>query len=486
MSADSAILVFGGLLLVSVLASKASARLGVPALLLFLAVGMLAGSDGPGGIVFDYPHAAQGLGVIALAFILFAGGLETGWSDFRSVLRESLLLATAGVVITAGLTGWIAIHLMGLAPLEGLLLGAVVSSTDAAAVFGILRSRNTGLSARLGALLEAESGSNDPMAVFLTIGLIELIQNPSAPAAALPVLFLRQMLIGAAAGYGAGRLMPVVLNRLRLEAEGLHPVLTVAMVLVLYGGVAWTGGNGFLAVYLAGILLGNSKFLFKRSLLRFHDGLAWLMQIAMFLTLGLQVFPSRLPAVAVSGIAIALFLMLAARPAAVFLVLAFSRLSLRERALVSWVGLRGAAPIVLATFPLVAGLRQADLIFNVVFFIVLASALIQGTTIPFAVRVLGLAAGSARTMADPFDRIARGGRDLVEVVVSAGSPADGKSLLELGLPLGALVLLITKPGGEGLIPRGSTPIEAGDKLTVLAASAQIGTVKDLTGHVDGA
>ena len=486
MSAESAILVFGGLLLVSVLASKASARLGVPALLLFLAIGMLAGSDGPGGIVFDYPHAAQGLGVVALAFILFAGGLETGWADFRSVLRESLLLATAGVVITAGLTGWIAIRLVGLPPLEGLLLGAVVSSTDAAAVFGILRSRNTGLGARLGALLEAESGSNDPMAVFLTIGLIELIQNPSASPAALPLLFLRQMLIGAAAGYGAGRLMPVVLNRLRLEAEGLHPVLTVAMVLVLYGGVAWAGGNGFLAVYLAGILLGNSKFLFKRSLVRFHDGLAWLMQIAMFLTLGLQVFPSRLPAVAVSGIAIALFLMLAARPAAVFLVLAFSRLSVRERALVSWVGLRGAAPIVLATFPLVAGLRQAELIFNVVFFIVLASALIQGTTIPLAVRVLGLATGSARTTADPFDRIARGGRDLVEFVVGAGSPADGKSLLELGLPLGALVLLITKPGGEGLIPRGSTPIEAGDKLTVLAANPQIEAVRNLTGRVDGA
>src|SRR5574340_366630 len=326
----------GLLLLAAVAASKASERLGVPALLVFLAIGMLAGSDGPGGIEFDHPHLAQFLGSVALAFILFAGGLDTRWPEVKSVLSESVLLSTAGVVLTAVLTGWFAAYLLHVPFLNALLLGAVVSCTDAAAVFSVLRSRNLDLQPRLRSLLEVESGSNDPMAVFLTIALIALLSQPGATALDLPLLFLRQMGLGTLVGYAAGKLLSFAVNRINLEYEGLYPVLTVALVLVTYGAAAIAGGNGFLAVYLAALVMGNSDFLHKRSLVRFHDGIAWLMQIAMFLVLGLQVFPSRLPSVAVAGLAIAGFLMFAARPAAVMLLLTFSRLGWRERLLVAW------------------------------------------------------------------------------------------------------------------------------------------------------
>jgi len=464
------------LLLASVLASKASGRFGVPALLMFLVVGMLAGSDGPGGIAFDYPRAAQSLGIVALALILFAGGLDTRWPNVRPVFREGLLLSTLGVALTAFLVAVCARLLLGVTFLEGMLLGSIVSCTDAAAVFGILRSQNLSLPVRLRSLLEFESGSNDPMAVFLTIGIITLITVPGFGPARFALLFVQQMAVGGALGYGMGKLMVFAVNRLDLQYEGLYPAVTLALVLLTYGLAGMLGGNGFLAVYLAAIILGNSDFLHKRSLIRFHDGLAWLMQIAMFLTLGLQVFPSHLPSIMGPGLVVALFLIFVARPASVLLLLVGSALRRRERVLVSWVGLRGAAPIVLATFPMLAGIARAGLLFDMVFFIVLTSALIQGTSIGWIAARLRLAAPSGQPRIDPFELVSNGQRDILEIAVAPSSPTSGKRIVDLALPPNTLVLLVDR-GGTHIIPRGGTLLAAGDRVLVLAAKEQMPAVE---------
>jgi cell volume regulation protein A len=382
------------LLLLSVTGSLASARIGVPALILFLVIGMMAGSDGPGGIQFDYPALTQSLGVVALSFILFAGGYDTDWQRTRPIVWHAVPLSTLGVFITAFLVGWFANVFLGFTWLEGMLLGSIVSSTDAAAVFAVLRSRGIRLRGRLKELLELESGSNDPMAVFLTTGIIGLLQDASRSWGDLVVMFVIQMTVGTIVGYGLGRAMVAVVDRIRLEYGGLYAVLSLSLVLFTYGITASVGGNGFLAVYLAGIYMGNSKFRHKRSLKGFHEGLAWLMQILMFLTLGLQVFPSHLVPVLGTGLLLSLFLMVIARPVATFALMWFSGMTVREQTLIAWVGLRGAVPIILATFPLVAGLPQADLIFHLVFFIVLTSVVLQGTSIPLVARWLAVDNGS--------------------------------------------------------------------------------------------
>jgi cell volume regulation protein A len=479
-SIEQLLLVASVLLILSILASKTSGALGVPALLVFLLIGMVAGSDGPGGIYFDDARLAQSLGVVALATILFAGGLDTEWHSVRPVLGRALALATFGVLMTAALLGGFVSSVLGYALLDGLLLGAIVSSTDAAAVFAVLRSRNVSLKGPLKPLLELESGSNDPMAVFLTTGLIRLVTIPGASVAELAPAFVVQMALGAAAGYGLGRLMIVLVNRLRLEYEGLYPVLTLSFVLLTYSATAVLGGNGFLAVYVAGLVMGSHDFIHKRSLTRFHDGLAWLMQIAMFLTLGLLVFPSRLPAVIDVGLLVSLFLMFVARPVSVFLTLSVTRMPFREQAMVAWVGLRGAVPIILATFPLVAGVPRADHIFNLVFFIVLTSVLLQGTSIPLVTRWLGVAAPLPATPSILPEALAS--RDLkaslVELAVPRDSAASGRQVVELGLPEGALIVLI-KRGDEMLVPSGGTLIAADDSLLVVGEPHIITRVRAL-------
>lgn len=380
------------LILVSIIANKFSERLGVPALLIFLIVGMLAGSEGPGGIPFNDPAVAQMIGIIALAYILFAGGFDTRWDEVQPIFWPGIALSTVGVVLTAVCLGVFASVVLGLSPLTGFLLGAVVSSTDAAAVFSVLRMARARLKGNLRPFLEFESGSNDPMAVFLTTSVIALILTPGSSALTLVPMFVQQMVVGGLLGYGMGRGIVFFINRLKLESEGLYPVLTLAMVLMIYGLTATLGGNGFIAVYVSGLVMGNSIFVYKKSLIRFHDGIAWLMQIVMFLALGLLVFPSDLVRVIVPGLLIAFFLLLVARPVAVFITLLPWKMPLNEKVLVSWVGLRGAVPIILATYPLVAGVPDAALIFNIVFFIVLISALIHGTSIPTVARWLGLAA----------------------------------------------------------------------------------------------
>lgn len=475
----------------SIAASKLSVIAGVPALLLFLGLGMLAGSDGPGGLYFDYPWETQSIGVLALAFILFSGGLDTRWREIRPVLRPGLILSTAGVMFTALSVAVFATLVLQLSFLEGLLLGAIISSTDAAAVFAILRGKNVYLKGRLKPLLELESGSNDPMAVFFTIGVIQLLLNPAQSPLSLIPLFVLQMGLGAIMGYVAGRLGLQVINRVRLEYDGLYPVLTVAFVLLTYGGTALIGGNGFLAVYLAGLMLGRSSFIHKRSLTHFHDSLAWLMQIAMFVTLGLQVYPSRLPSVAVDGVLTAIFLIVVARPLSVWVALAFSGFTFREKLFIGWVGLRGAAPIVLATFPLLAGFGQSDTIFHLVFFIVLTSVLLQGTLIMPVARLLGVYDPAGQPPLSPLAYVMNDtsiSNDLAELVVSEHSGAVGCQILDLNLPAGALIMLIGR-GNDLLVPRGDTRLLAGDRVLLVASApirSQLQQFLEATPGSDGA
>lgn len=466
------------ILLLSVLASKVSDRFGVPALVLFLALGMLVGSDGPGGIYFDDAVLAQFLGAAALALILFSGGLDTNWRDVRPVLRYGLALATLGVLLTALAFGVFAHYVLGLSLLEGLLLGSIVSSTDAAAVFSVLRSRNVSLKGQLKPLLELESGSNDPMAALLTVGFVQMLSQPDLSPVSLVLLFGLQMPLGALAGYVMGKGIVFLVNRLKLGYEGLYPALTLALVLVTYSLTNLIGGNGFLAVYLAGILVGNREFLHKRSLLRFHDGMAWLMQIAMFLTLGLLVFPSRLVPVIGQGLLAAAWLLFVARPLSVFLCLWPTALRRNEKIFIAWVGLRGAVPIVLATFPLLAKTPHAELMFNMVFFVVLTSVLVQGTSLPFVARWLHLDAPRVPQHVFPLEYNPVSGlkSELKELTLPANSPAIGQSLVALRLPPEFLIVLIAR-GNEYLVPNGGTTLAAGDTLLVLADGEAFGRVK---------
>jgi len=466
MSLEQALAIAAVLLLLSILASKASGRLGVPALLLFLALGMLAGSEGIGGIWFDNASAAQHLGVIALAFILFSGGLETEWRFVRRSAARAGSLATVGVVVTTLLVAAFAKQFAGLTFAQGLLLGAIVSSTDAAAVFSVLRGKGVRLPDDAVATVELESGSNDPMAVFLTTALLQWIAMPSMSVGPLLLHFVWQMSFGAVAGIGIGRLAVRLANRLRLEQPGLYPVMSIAVVLLSYGATSLLGGNGFLAVYVAGITMAHRNFIQRRSLTRFHDGVAWLMQIAMFVTLGLLVFPSHLPPVAGVSLGVAAFLIFIARPIAVFIALAASRMTVREKLLISWVGLRGAVPIVLATFPLIAHAPMAEAIFDIVFFIVFASVAVQGTTIPAVARLLGFEGEQQRPM--PEARLTgRAESTLVTLEVDRASCAANRRVVDLDWPRDALILVLYR-GDDFSVPNGATEIAAGDRLIVLA------------------
>lgn len=457
------------LLLLSVLASKVSDRFGIPALLLFLALGMLAGSDGPGGIYFDDAALSQFIGIVALNLILFAGGLETEWRDIRPVLKEGVILSSLGVLLTALIVGLVAQILLGFTLLQGLLLGAIVSSTDAAAVFSILRSKSLGLKGKLRPLLELESGSNDPMAVFLTVGLIQLLTQPEFQFNNLVFSFVLQIVVGIAMGFVFGKLIAFLANRLHLGFEGLYPVLTLSVVFLTYSLTSAAYGNGFLAVYLAGIVAGHQDFVHRRSLIRFHNGMAWLMQIAMFLTLGLLVFPSRLIPIVGTGLLVAAALIFLARPVSIFLSLAFSKFDLRERAFVSWVGLRGAVPIILATFPLISGLPEADSIFHIVFFIVLTSTLLQGTSLPYFAKWLKVDAPVENKPIYPIEFTPVSGfkNELKELPIRPNSPFTEKSIVELGLPAEFLVVLIVR-NQEFIMPSGGIKLLEDDTLIVLA------------------
>jgi len=473
-------LIGGVLIALSAVASKLSERIGVPALLVFLGIGMMAGSDVLGLVYFDDPHLANAIGTVALAYILYSGGLDTRWPVVRQVVGRGLLLASVGVVLTAAILGSVAWLALGFSFQAGLLLAAIVSSTDAAAVFAVLRSRGVSLKGRLRPLLELESGSNDPMAVFLTLGILDLLMNPGLAWPSLIIRFVLQMSLGAGVGLGLGWVLARALNRVRLDYEGLYPVLSFSLVPLVFGSSAVLGGNGFLSVYIAGIVVGNKDILHRRSLMRFHDGLGWLMQIGMFLTLGLLVFPSRLPDVMSIGLLISGVLIFAARPLAVYACLLGSDFSWRERTLVGWTGLRGAVPIVLATFPLMAGYPESELVFDVVFFVVCLSVLLQGPSLMLVARWLGVDMPLDAKPPYPleFDRVEGLRGETREFEVLPNSKADSKRIMDLGLPPNVLVLLIRR-GREFLVPSGQTTLQSRDTLLVLAEQEALESARRL-------
>jgi cell volume regulation protein A len=396
------LLVSGILLALGVLSSKLSERIGVPALLMFLLLGMLAGSEGLGGIYFDSPEIAQTIGTLALVVILFAGGLDTSWSAIKPVLVPGMILATFGVLITAGVLAcfvWLIladydtfqIGLSGIGWMEALLLAAIVSSTDAAAVFSVFRTSPVQPTPRLRSLLECESGSNDPMAVLLTTTLLGIMVGQTSSTGAIILSLLSELLLGSAVGLLLGHTAVWLIKHARLSSPGLYPVLVLSAGLCTFGLAYLVHGNGFLAVYVAGVVIGNGVPRSQRRLvLTFHDGLSWVCQITMFIALGLLVFPSQLVPVAGVSVVIALFLILVARPLSVFICLLPFSFKTNEKAYTSWVGLRGSVPIVLATFPASYGIAGAEVIFNVVFFIVLTSMLLQGLTLVRSARWLGV------------------------------------------------------------------------------------------------
>ena len=463
------ILLIGSLLLFLSLVASKTTKYGIPTLILFLAVGMLAGSDGFGGIVFNDPGIAKFIGSVALSFILFSGGLETRWNDIKPVLWQGVSLSTIGVIITASVVGVIVSILTDFSIVEGLLLGAIVSSTDAAAVFSILRSKGLGLKGNLRPLLELESGSNDPMAYFLTIMFTLLLSDKDASIISLVVLFFRQMIIGALAGYFMGILMAKILNWIKLEFEGLYSVLLITLVLFTFSFTYTVGGNVFLAVYISGCTLGNRAFIHKKSLTKHFDGQAWLMQIVMFLTLGLLVFPSHIVPYIGIGFLISVVLILLARPLGVFISLMFFKTGFRKKLFISWVGLRGAVPIVLATYPLTAGIDKAGTIFNLVFFISVTSVLIQGTTLPLVARFLSLSLPvnlKKKSVADL--ELAWKTKSIFSTVsIEPGSSCIGKTVVDLNLPSSIVIALIER-NNKFIIAEGATTINAEDKLYVMA------------------
>jgi potassium/hydrogen antiporter len=463
------ILLIGSVLLIASLFASRTAKYGIPTLILFLLVGMLAGSDGPGGISFNNPEAAKFIGSIALSFILFSGGLETKWSDIKPVFWQGITLSTAGVIITAAAIGIFVSAITDLTLLEGLLLGSVVSSTDAAAVFSILKSKGIGLKGNLRPLLEMESGSNDPMAYFLTIVFTYLLSSPGASYVSLIPMFFRQMILGAAVGYIMGNVMHRIINWIRLEFQGLYSVLLLALMLFTFSFSELIGANEFLAVYISACILGNKDFIHKKSLIKHFDGQAWMMQIIMFLTLGLLVFPRQIIPFVGIGFIISLFLILVARPLSVYLSLAFFKMDGRKKLFVSWVGLRGAVPIVLATYPLSAHIDKANIIFNLVFFISVTSVLIQGTTIPLVSKWLRLIIPESIRKKSALDlELAWKPKTLYKVVeIEPGLRSVGKTIVDLNLPNSIIIPLIER-NGKYFISEGSTRLLAGDKLYIMA------------------
>jgi potassium/hydrogen antiporter len=469
---DNIVLIGSILLFVSLLASR-TYRFGIPTLLLFLLVGMLAGSDGPGGIYFYDPKIAKFIGAIALSFILFSGGIETKWNDIKPVLWQGITLSTLGVFLTAIIIGSVVSFFTDFSLLEGLLLGAIVSSTDAAAVFSILRSKSIGLKGNLRPLLELESGSNDPMAYFLTIIFTYLLSHKGVGYMSLTPMFIKQMVIGGIVGYGMGFAMYKIINWIKLEFEGLYSVLLITMVFFTYSFTEFIGGNAFLAIYISACILGNKDFIHKKSLIKHFDGQAWMMQIIMFLTLGLLVFPKQIIPYLGIGILISLVLILVARPLSVFLSLMFFKMGTRKKLFISWVGLRGAVPIVLATYPLTAGIEKANVVFNLVFFISVTSVLLQGTTLPLVARWLNLTVPVSLKKKSVLDlELAWKSKSLYSTVeIKPDFGCVGKSIVDLKLP-NSIVIAMIERDNKFFLSEGSTRLLKWDKLYVIADNSE--------------
>ncbi|MCC8174095.1 MAG: potassium/proton antiporter [Odoribacter sp.] len=470
------ILLIGSIILyVSIVVGKTGYKFGVPALLLFLIVGMVFGTDGLGLVEFNNPRYAQFIGVIALSIILFSGGMDTKFSDIKPVIREGIVLATGGVFITALATGAF-VYLISnqtnlytsLTFVECLLLASVMASTDSASVFSILRSKRLHLKYNLCPMLELESGSNDPMAYMLTILFIQMILTPSGMSfGEVAFQLFIQLSVGAICGYLLGRLTVIILNKINIQYESLYPILLLALVFFIFSFTDLVYGNGYLAVYIAGVIVGNKRFVHKRSVTSFFDGFAWLCQIIMFITLGLLVNPSELWPVAGLGLLVGIFLILIARPLSVFLCLLPFKLPFKGRLFVSWVGLRGAVPIIFATYPQIAGVPHANLIFNVVFFITLLSLIVQGMSISAVAKWLGLAlpepkSGNTFGMELPEEIKS----SMSEIVITDEILKNGNLMMNLSLPDNTLVVML-KRGNQFIVPTGKTQLIPEDKLLVI-------------------
>ncbi len=465
---ENILLVGSILLFVSIIVGKTSYKFGVPTLLLFLTIGMLAGSDGIGGIHFDNPISAQFIGVVALNFILFSGGLDTNWKSVKPILREGIMLSTLGVLLTALTLGAFVWWVTDFTIYESMLLGSIVSSTDAAAVFSILRSKSLSLKSNLRPTLELESGSNDPMAYVLTISFLTLVVHQDQGIASIIPLFLQQMIVGGIAGFAFGKISKIIINRIKLDFQGLYPVLVIALMFITFSATDFVGGNGFLAIYISAVFLGNQDLIHKKTIMKMFDGLAWLMQIVLFLTLGLLVFPSHIFPVIGIGLLISAFLIVVARPVSVFISLMFFKMKLRRRVYISWVGLRGAVPIVFATYPLLAGIDKADMIFNIVFFISVTSVLVQGTTLSIVAKWLNVALPEeTKSLSEVEQFLADIPKSNMKEFEILTDYAVNKRIVDLQFPTSAFIVMI-KRGNEYIRPGGSTVIKAHDVLVVLA------------------
>lgn len=474
---DYFIFLFALLLIIGVVATKFSSKFGVPALVLFIVVGMIAGDDGLGLIEFGNASLAKLFGMIALIIILFEGGLQTKWDAVKPVAYPAITLATLGVLLTAVFTGIAARFILDLTWLEALLFGSIVGSTDAAAVFAVLRGKN--IKSRLGTTLEAESASNDPMAMFLTISFIQLIQTDDSSILSLIPQFFWQMGIGLLIGYVLGKAGVWVLNKINLDSGGLYPVLGLGIAASTYGTASLIGASGLLAVYVVAIVIGNAEIPYRHMITRFSEGLAWMMQILMFVVLGLLVFPSEIIGpIMLKGLLLSLILMLVARPISVFVIVAFFKYRLKENIFLAWSGLRGAVPIVLATFPMLAGLEQSQMFFNVIFFVVLTSALIQGSTISPLASKLGLVEDDQPSPAHSIELVSIGktNAEIIEYVVKDQDDVAHKPIADLALPENALINAIIR-NDEVITPFGSTVIQPHDILFILVNKDKIKDLK---------
>lgn len=479
-SLESILLVSSLLLIFSVLSSRISSKFGVPALLLFLAIGMLAGSEGPGNIAFDNYPLSFAIGSVCLAIIIFDGGLQTSWKSVRTVLPLGISLSFVGTIVTGIVTGLFAHYALNLSLIEGLLLGSIVSSTDAAAVFNILGAKSLALKGNLKQALEFEAGSNDPTAIFLTVSVLSIAMNKEdTGVSSLAFMFLMQGGIGLSLGWLGGKGIRWLINNVGIEYEGLYSVLLLGLVICLFAGVSAIGGSGFLAVYVAGLVVGNSDLLHKGTIMRFSDGMAWIAQILVFLTLGLLCYPSHLLLFWKEGLILALFMMLAARPLSVFIATFKSSLGKNERLFVSWVGLRGAAPIILATLPMGTSFPNSEYYFNLVFFVVLFSVIAQGVTIPLVAKKLDV---TERLKSKPLrtEGLLPSGFITVEMEIKEDALAVDRRIVDLSLPGGVLLTSIERED-RFLIPRGDTILFAGDKISGLARPSSLESLEEVFG-----
>jgi len=480
MSEGDVVLIAGALMALALLASMVAARIRVPALVLFLLIGMLAGSDGAGWVEFDDYALARDVGILAIALIIFEGGLAAGFSEIRPVLRSAVSLALVGTIATAVITGLVAAWLLDLSTLEGMLVGSLVASTDAAAIFAVLRGST--LRRRLARTLEGEAGLNDPVAILLVLGFIDWIQEPGYGILDMTGALAGELSIGLAAGLAIGRGSVWALRGLPLVSPGLYPVASFTAAALAFGLAEVAHGSGFLAVYLAGLVLGSAQIPAKRTIVTFHEGLAWVAQLITFLTLGLLVFPSQLGDVALEGTVLALVLAFVARPVATFLATLGAGFTLAERTALGWAGLRGAIPVVFATLPVLAGVGGGAEFFNIVFFAVLLSTVLQGSTFEVVARRLRVTT-SRPALPRPLTEtgtIRALGAEVVEYPVAADDAAVGARVRDLGLPRDALVNVIVR-GDRALLPRGSTRLEAGDRLHMVVSQ---GFASELEGTLE--